>query len=505
MVSFVVNPGHPPPAGFKERPRVSSASTAVPNAANASAGAAQTTPDIQPARLTAAQYAHNFADAAPRLSRTQALVEAERCLYCFDAPCTTACPTGIDVPSFIRRIADDNLRGAARVILDANPLGGTCARVCPTEVLCEQVCVRTTQSGKPVEIGRLQRHAVDAVMGRPLGTLLPRAAATGQRIAVVGAGPAGLACAVGLARLGHAVEIFDARPKGGGLNEYGLATYKTTDDFAQAELDWLLGIGGITLTTGWRLAGPAQLAALQTEFAAVYLALGLDRVHGLGLPGEHLAGVQDAVAFIAALRQAADKSTLPIGRRVVVIGGGMTAVDAAVQSKLLGAEDVHLVYRRGPAEMGASPAEQDWALTHGVVIHHGLAPEAILASAPDTADQAADQATDQPAHVVGVRFARQQPVDGRWQPTGQHQTLAADMVLKAIGQKLDVSLLAACGLRLQNGRIVADSDGRTGVPGLFAGGDCRLGGRDLTVEAVQDGKRAARAIHTQLTTDRLTA
>ena len=466
-------------------------------AAAASAGPAQTPPDIRPARLAAALYAQNFADAAPRLGHTQVLVEAERCLYCFDAPCTTACPTGIDVPGFIRRIADDNLRGAARLILDANPLGGTCARVCPTELLCEQVCVRTTQSGKPVEIGRLQRHAVDAVMDRPLSTLLPRAAATGQRIAVVGAGPAGLACAVGLARLGHAVEIFDARPKGGGLNEYGLATYKTADDFAQAELHWLLGIGGITLTTGWRLASAAQLSALRSEFAAVYLALGLDQVHGLGLPGEHLAGVQDAVAFIAELRQAADKSTLPIGRRVVVIGGGMTAVDAAVQSKLLGADEVHMAYRRGPAEMGASPAEQDWALTHGVVIHHGLAPEEILASGPDTAGQA--------PHVVGVRFARQQPVDGRWQPTGQQQTLAADMVLKAIGQKLDSGLLAACGLGLQNGRIVADDDGRTGVPGLFAGGDGRLGGRDLTVQAVQDGKRAACAIHSQLTADRLTA
>ena len=471
------------------------ASTAVPIPASASL--APTPPDIRPARLSAASYAHNFADAAPRLSRTQALVEAERCLYCFDAPCTTACPTGIDVPSFIRRITDDNLRGAARVILDANPLGGTCARVCPTELLCEQVCVRTTQSGKPVEIGRLQRYAVDAVMDRPLSALLPRAAATGQRIAVVGAGPAGLSCAVGLARLGHAVQIFDARPKGGGLNEYGLATYKTADDFAQAELRWLLGIGGIILRTGWRLTGSAQLAALQAGFAAVYLAVGLDQVHGLGLPGEHLAGVQDAVAFIAELRQTADKSQMPIGRRVVVIGGGMTAVDAAVQSKLLGAAEVHIAYRRGPAEMGASPAEQNWALSHGVVIQHGLAPEEILASGPAAAGQA--------AHVVGVRFARQQRVGDHWQPTGEHQTLAADMVLKAIGQKLDMGLLAGCGLRLHNGRIVADSDGRTGVPGLYAGGDCRLGGRDLTVQAVQDGKRAALAIHSQLTTDRLTA
>jgi glutamate synthase (NADPH/NADH) small chain len=439
-----------------------------------------TAPDIRPARHPAEHYAQAFADAAPRYSRSQALVEAERCLYCFDAPCTTACPTGIDVPSFIRRIADDNLRGAARTILESNPLGGTCARVCPTEVLCEQVCVRTAQQGKPVEIGRLQRFAVDAVMDQPLARLLPRAAATGQRFAVVGAGPAGLACAVGLARLGHQVDMFDARPKGGGLNEYGLATYKTAGNFAQAELDWLLGIGGITLHTDWRLQHAAQLDTLRAGHAAVYLALGLDRVHDLGVPGEDLAGVRDAVAFIADLRQALDKAALPIGRRVVVIGGGMTAVDAAVQSKLLGADEVHMVYRRGPAQMGASQAEQDWALKHGVVIHYWLVPEAILGS---------------DGQAVGVRFARQQAVDGRMQATGSHEILAADMVLKAIGQKLDAALLAGTGLALQGGRIKADDDGRTSVPGLFAGGDCRLGGRDLTVEAVQDGKRAAWAMH----------
>ena len=445
-------------------------------------------PDLRAGRLPAEAYTRHFADAAPRLTRSQALVEAERCLYCYDAPCATACPTGIDVPAFIKRIADDNLRGAARAILDANPLGGTCARVCPTEVLCEQVCVRHHQGGhqqgKPVEIGRLQRYAVDAVMDQPLSALFPRAAATGKRIAVVGAGPAGLACAVVLARLGHAVVVHDAKSKGGGLNEYGLATYKVADDFAQAELDWLLGIGGITLSTGWRLASAEQLAQLRAGFDAVYLAVGLGQVGALGLPGENLAGVRDAVDFIAELRQAPDKGALPVGRRVVVIGGGMTAVDAAVQSRLLGAEEVHMVYRRGPAEMGASAAEQAWAQTHGVTIHHGLAPEAVI---------------DQAGHAVGVRFARQAAgADGRWYPTGEHQTLAADMVLKAIGQKLDTGLLAGTGLTLQGGRIAADDDGRTGVPGLYAGGDCRLGGRDLTVEAVQDGKRAAHAIHAQI-------
>ena len=219
----------------------------------------------------------------------------------------------------------------------------------------------------------------------------------------------------------------------------------------------------------------------------MYLAVGLAGTQALRVPGEDLAGVRDAVDFIAELRQAADPSTLPIGRRVVVIGGGMTAVDAAVQSKLLGAEQVHMVYRRGPATMGASHAEQEWAQTHGISIHHCLVPEALLPGS----DAAA-------GHVAAVRFERQVLRDGKLQPTGLHETLAADMVLKAIGQKLDSSLLADCGLTLRDGRVVADDDGRTGVAGLYAGGDCRLGGRDLTVEAVEDGKRAALAIHSQL-------
>jgi dihydropyrimidine dehydrogenase (NAD+) subunit PreT len=431
-----------------------------------------TLPDIHPARLPADALAANFADAAPRYSRTQALVEAERCLYCWDAPCATACPTGIDVPSFIRRIAEDNLRGAAQAILDANPLGGTCARVCPTEVLCEAVCVRVPQQGKPVEIGRLQRYAVDAVMDRPLSALFPRAAASGRRVAIVGAGPAGLACAVALARRGHEVALHDARPKGGGLNEYGLAAYKTAGAFAQRELAWLLSVGGITLHTGWRLEAPAQLQALRDGFDAVYLAPGLGRTPALGIPGEDLAGVRDAVDFIAELLQAEDKARVPVGRRVVVIGGGMTAVDAAVQARLLGADEVHMVYRRGPQTMGASLVEQQRALTHGVVIHHGLAPQQIIGV---------------DGNVVAIEFM---PADG-----GTPVRFGADLVLKAIGQRTELAWLEGSGVELRAGRIVAGDDGSTGVPGLWAGGDARHGGRDLTVEAVEDGKRAARAIH----------
>ena len=436
---------------------------------------ATSSPDIRAGRRSAAEYAAAFADAAPRLSRTQALVEAERCLYCYEAPCATACPTGIDVPSFIRRIADDNLRGAARAILGANPLGGTCARACPTEVLCEQACVRTTQQGKPVEIGRLQRYAVDAVMERPVTALFKRAAPTGRRIAVVGAGPAGMACAFMLARRGHDVAVHDARPAPGGLNEYGLASYKMAGGFAQAELDWLLGIGGITLQLDWQLQTAAQLQALRAGFDAVFLAVGLSRTPHLGIPGEALAGVRDAVDFIAELRQARDLASLPIGRRVVVIGGGMTAIDAAVQSKLLGADEVHMVYRRGPQTMGASLSEQHWAQTSGVALHHHLVPVEIVGDG---------------VHVTAVRFASSSG--------GSGAVFAADMVLRAIGQKLDDSILSAAGLALEGGRVLADPDGRSGVPGLYAGGDCRAGGRDLTVEAVEDGKRSAAAIHADL-------
>lgn len=443
-----------------------------------------THPDIRPGRLAAADYAQAFADASPRFTQAQAVLEAERCLYCFDAPCATACPTSIDVPSFIKRIADANLRGAARTILESNPLGGMCARVCPTENLCESVCVRNTQQGQPVAIGRLQRHAVDALMESAQPQLFTRAEATGKKVAVVGAGPAGLACAHTLARQGHNVVVFDARPKAGGLNEYGLASYKTPDNFAQREVQWLLDLGGIEIRAGWKLESAAQWDTLRQDFDAVFLGMGLSSTQKLGLAGEDLPGVQDAVDFIATLRQTPDLSTLPIGRRVIVIGGGMTAVDAAVQAKLLGAKVVHMVYRRGPEAMSASQAEQDWARTHGVVLHHWLAPVEIVA---------------QDGHVSAVRFADQAMVEGKLTPTGREITWEADMVFKAIGQTLGNPVLGACGLALEGGRIATDAAGATNLPGVWAGGDCRAGGLDLTVEAVEHGKQSARAIHTHLT------
>jgi len=438
-----------------------------------------------PGRRTHEAIASDIAAAKPPLTPAQALVQAERCHYCHDAPCVTACPTGIDIPSFIARIAQGNLRGAASAILEANPLGGMCARVCPTEVLCEDACVRHTLEDKPVEIGLLQRHATDALFAKPGAPLFTRAERSGRRVAVVGAGPAGLACAHGLARAGHDVVVFEARAKGGGLNEYGIASYKATGDFAQAELDWLLSIGGIELRTDVALGDAITLESLRADYDAVFLGLGLAGVNTLGIPepgADAAAGLADAVDFIAELRQASDLSAVAVGRHVVVIGGGMTAVDAAVQSKLLGAETVTIAYRRGAEAMPASAHEQAWAQTHGVSIRHWAAPEAVLAEG---------------GRVTGVRFAATRLDGGKLVNTGESFVLAADRVLRAIGQTF-VAAPVGSAVRLQQGRIATDGEGRTSLPGVWAGGDCRAGGRDLTVEAVEHGKVAARSIDAAL-------
>ena len=443
--------------------------------------------DIRPGRLSPQTYAAHFADRVAPLTEAQALLEANRCLYCFDAPCMHACPTRIDVPSFIRRIAEGNARGAAESILESNPLGGSCARDCPTEVLCEQVCVRNTQQGQPVAIGRLQRFAVDALMASAQPQIFTRAPASDRRVAVIGAGPAGLACAHALAREGHAVALFDAKPKAGGLNEYGVAAYKVAGGFAQREVEWLLAIGGITLRSGWRLSSTAQFEALRREYDAVFLGVGLGNTQQLGVPGEALDGVVDAVEFIGTLRQAQDLGTLPVGRRVLVIGGGMTAIDAGVQSKLLGAESVTIAYRRGPQHMRASRHEQELALTQGVGILHWLAPVEVLG---------------EDGSARAVRFARQRIEGERLVPAGEELVLEADMVLKAIGQRLDGRVLTECKLAQRDGRIATDESGRTSIANVWAGGDCIAGGQDLTVEAVAHGLRAAHDIDRQLRGER---
>ena len=433
-------------------------------------------PDIRSNRLDNDEIARNFAELHPPLSRSEALIEADRCYFCYDAPCTTACPTGIDIPGFIQKIRSDNIRGSAHTILRENIMGGMCARVCPTEVLCEEACVRNTHEEKPVEIGLLQRYATDPVFDQET-PLFSRAAATGKKVAVVGAGPAGLSCAHRLAMLGHDVVVFNRDEKPGGLNEYGIAAYKTVDDFAQKEVDYILSIGGIELRNGKTLGKDFTLQELRDSCDAVFIGIGLGSTNRIGLDGETLPGVSSAIEYIAEIRQASDLGKLPVGRRVVVIGGGMTAIDIAVQSKRLGAEVVDLVYRRGPEQMGASRYEQDLAKTNGVTIHHWARPVELLGD----------------DHLKTIRFERTAlDASGRLASQGDHFELTADTVFKAIGQVLDVGLLGnPAGLEFQHDRIVIDEVGRTTLADVWAGGDCVADGDDLTVTAVQQGKVAA--------------
>jgi glutamate synthase (NADPH/NADH) small chain len=432
------------------------------------------TPGITGGRLAADSYDGQFSDLHPLLDGHEALVASDRCYFCHDAPCITACPTDIDIPLFIRQIATGTPDAAAKTILTQNIMGGMCARVCPTETLCEQACVREAAEGKPVLIGQLQRFATDHLQQQGIHPF-ERAAPTGKTVAVVGAGPAGLACAHRLAMLGHEVIVLEPKAKSGGLNEYGIAAYKTTEGFAQAEVDWLCQIGGITIKHGLSLGTELTLSDLQGQYDAVFLSIGLGGVNALGLTGEDKDGVLDAVEFISDLRQADDVAQLPVGRDVVVIGGGMTAVDAAVQAKLLGALNVTLAYRRGRDRMNASPFEQDLAASKGVRIMTHVVPVGL--------------------HGNGaVREIEFEYVNDDMSGTGQMVTLQADQVLTAIGQTLQGHNLPV----LSGGKIDVDTTGRTSIAGIWAGGDCATGGDDLTVTAVAEGRDAAMDIHTAL-------
>ncbi|MYA89814.1 MAG: NAD(P)-dependent oxidoreductase [Boseongicola sp. SB0662_bin_57] len=433
------------------------------------------TPGIAAGRLPSGALDRNFADLHPPFDRHEALVAADRCYFCHDAPCVTACPTTIDIPLFIRQIATGTPEAAARTIFDQNILGGMCARACPTETLCEEACVREVAEGRPVEIGRLQRFATDTMMARD-GHPYARADQTGKRIAVVGAGPAGLACAHRLAMHGHEVVVFDSRQRPGGLNEYGIASYKTVDEFAQAEVEWLLGIGGIKVAQDTRLSDGLDLEALIGDHDAVFLGIGLAGVNALRIEGADLQGVDDAVAFIANLRQAEDLSSLAIGRNVVVVGGGMTAIDAAVQSRLLGAENVAIVYRRGRDRMTASRYEQDLAASKGVRIVTHARPVRVIGDGT----------------VQEVEFEYTRDGASGLEDAGETFRLAADQVFKAIGQTLEG---APDALQIEGGKIKVDESGRTSIPGVWAGGDCASGGDDLTVTAVAEGRDAAEDIH----------
>ena len=441
--------------------------------------------DVRPARLSQEKISENFADAHPPLNSGNAIVEANRCYFCYDAPCIKACPTAIDIPNFIRKISTGNLKGSAKDILSQNIMGGMCARVCPTESLCEGACVRNTGEHQPVRIGDLQRYSTDWFfeMGE---TIFERGESTKKRIAVVGGGPAGLSCAHKLAVFGHDVVIFESRDKLSGLNEYGIAAYKTVNNFAQQEVDFILQIGGIEVKTNLSLGKEIKLDNLRQEFDAVFLGFGLGNVNSLGLEGKELEGVFDAVEKISELRQSKKLTDLQVGRRIVVIGGGSTAIDIAVQYKKLGAEDVTIAYRRGPQQMKATWKEQEFAQNNGVRIKFWVSPKSLHS---------------ENGHVTGVELERTEfNSDGKIIGTGEIRFIEADIVYRAIGQLIESDLDSKSKMpKIENGKIVVNSTYETSLPYVWAGGDCINSGEDLTVQAVEDGKQAGLAINKKLT------
>ncbi|HKJ17533.1 MAG TPA: NAD(P)-dependent oxidoreductase [Xanthomonadales bacterium] len=439
--------------------------------------------DVKAGRLSPGNIAENYSDLHPPLSGHEAIVESARCLFCFDAPCTEACPTGIDIPGFIRKIQSGNIKGSAVTILSENIMGGTCANVCPVEELCEQVCVKNTAEHRPVAIGQLQRYATDHLFERG-DQPFSRAPESGKTVAVVGGGPAGLSCAHRLAMHGHKVVVFEAKEKAGGLNEYGLAAYKMNDDRAAREVEFILGIGGIEIRNRKTLGVDFGLADLRRDYDAVFIGIGHNAVNHLDMDDEDAEGIHSAVRMIERIRQE-DLSTIPVGRRVVVIGGGNTAIDISVQIKKLGAEFVTMVYRRGFQEMGATDFEQEVAQTNGVLIKTWATPQRILVEG---------------GAVAGVRFEYTENDErGRLTGTGETIDLPADQVFKAIGQHFDETTMDEQDCPdIDRGRIIVDENRRTSLKNVWAGGDC-IAGEDLTVVAVQDGKIAAESINGFLT------
>ena len=442
----------------------------------------ETAPKLPPEELE-----RNFADINPPLSPSQALEEGSRCLFCYDPPCQKACPTGIDVPMFIRQILTGNTKGSAKTILDANILGHSCGRVCPTSVLCEGACVLNGEGKRPVLIGRLQRHAVDHVLNNNISLFTP-GKPNGKRVALIGGGPASLSCAFYLRREGYETVILDAHAQPGGLNTYGIAAYKMRASESVREVDMICKMG-VTIKSGVQVGKDVELAQLEKDFDAIFIGVGLGDTETLGIQGESLEGSMDALTFIEQTK-VKKFSDVTVGKRVAVIGGGNTAIDVATAAKRLGSEDVYMIYRRGREEMSAFDYEYDLAQADGVKFIWQTAPKRILGNgrvealecvrtelgAPDASGRRS------PAAVAGSEFS-----------------LQVDMVVRALGQKKKADFLRSIsGLKLEGGKVsVTRETMQTANPKYFAGGDCVSGAAEV-VDAVADGKRAAVGIHAYL-------
>ncbi|HRE39554.1 MAG TPA: NAD(P)-dependent oxidoreductase [Chitinophagaceae bacterium] len=433
-------------------------------------------------RLSSEQYAENFADIHPPFeNRTAAVVEASRCLFCYDAPCTKSCPTGIDVPKFIKQITTDNIKGSAHTIFESNIMGAGCSKVCPVEKLCEGSCVFNLLNEPPIPIAKLQRYSTEMALEKNW-QLFERKQSVGKRVAIVGAGPAGLSCAHVLAREGVDVTIYEKESKGGGLMTYGIAAYKVTPQFCEDEVNYITSIGGIEIKYNQELGKDVTLAQLKKEYDAVYLGFGVGIARQLDIPGEKLEGVVDAISFIYDLRSKGYPS-VPVGDKVAVIGMGMTAIDAATQAKRLGAKEVTMLYRRTEAEMPCTKHELDIAMLDGCEVIWLAAPQKIKGSGGKVKQLVCSKMQLGEPDASG----RRTPVD-----TGETFTLDVDMVIKAAGQTPYEKLVKKLKLQHSAFKIKVENCA-TNIKGVFAGGDAVNGGKEV-VDAVQAGKDGAAAI-----------
>ena len=434
-------------------------------------------------RLTTEQYEENFSDIRPPFeNKTAAQVEANRCLFCYDAPCTKSCPTGINVPKFIKQISTDNVKGSAHTIFLSNIMGAGCSKVCPVEKLCEGACVYNLLEEEPIQIARLQQYSTMKALDENW-QLFKRKPSAGKKVAIVGAGPAGLSCAHVLSREGIDVTIFEKESKGGGLMTYGIAAYKVTPQFCEDEVNYITSIGGIEIKYGQELGKNISLTDLQKNFDAIYLGIGVGVARQLDIPGEELEGVVDAIGFIYDIR-AKGHPSVAVGDKVAVIGMGMTAIDAATQAKRLGAKEVTMVYRRTEAEKPCTDYELNIAKLDGCEIIWLASPKEIKTNNGKVSELVCSKMKLGEPDASG----RRSPVD-----TGETFTLDVDMVIKAAGQVPFEELIKSNELNNKNGKIMIDADQSTNISGVFAGGDCVNGGKEV-VDAVQAGKDGAKAI-----------